>query len=440
MNDKKVKKFINEYETKIKKLRDRYYEKVNSKEYKDTTFSPNYNAISIVATLVICAIILIFFHGFIGDIAALIIATSSIIITRYIIKEDDNLQNNDFVRAIRRAGYLTIEEYDEKLNEYVTGPCGIYKKELEDLKDIYNINQDTSILYTQNKDRYYAWYNKEKKTINFLNTKITEKPEVKSFHLDRVRYYRFDKTQKLIILKTDTEDYYFLPRSLEEIEELFPGKDFHSTKSFEPEEYIRDFETYIAKVRKEIEDKEKSCSKKKIIARNSAIAIAAIMITCIIIETLIPKLTIITMIIPILSLIPYSLNLSRFFREYFRIPKNEYEIIKAINNDRKNINRFNELKVSLAIDNTSQVVYTKEGDQYLTWVRNGYFHLFLNVIQPNVIYIVVKVDDVDYFKPEETVCTVKLKNKKIAFKPCAADIFEKVIPNKCYKLEKNLKK
>lgn len=440
MNDKKAKKFLNEYETKIKKLRDRYYEKVHSKEYKDTTFSPNYNAISIVVTLVICTIILIFLHGFIGDIIALLLATSSTIITRYIIKEDDNLQNNDFVRAIRRAGYLTIESYDEKLNEYVTGPCGIYKKELEDLKDIYNINQDTAVLYAQNNDRYYAWHNKEKNTINFLNTKITEKPEVKSFHLDRVRYYRFDKTQKLIILKTDTEDYYFLPRSLEEIEELFPEKDFHSNKSFEPEECINDFETYIEKVRKEIENKEKSCNKKKIIARNSAIAIAAIMITCIIIETLIPKLMIVTIIIPILSLIPFSLNLSRFFREYFRIPKNKYEIIKTINNDRKNINRFNELKVSLAIDNTSQVVYTKEGDQYLTWVRNGYFHLFLNVIQFNVIYIVVKVDDVEYFKPEETVCTVKLKNKKIAFKPCAADIFKNVIPNKCYNLEKNLKK
>lgn len=440
MNDKKVKKFVKEYETKIKKLRDRYYEKVHSKEFKDTTFSPNYNAISIIVTLLICTLILIFLHGFVGNLIAIILASSSIIITRYIIKEDDNLQNNDFIRAIRKAGYLTIEAYDEKLSEYVTGPCGVYKKELEDLKDIYNINQDTAVLYAQNNDRYFAWYNKEKKTINFLNTKITEKPEVNSFHIDRVRYYRFDKTQKLIILKTDTEDYYFLPRSLEEIEELFPGKDFHSTKTFEPEDYINDFENYIAKVIKEIENKEKSCNKKKITARNSAIAIIAIMITCIIIETLIPKLIIVTIIIPIISLIPYSLNLSRFFREYFRIPKNEYEIIKTINNDRRNINRFNELKVSLAIDNTSQVVYTKEGAQYLTWLRNGYFHLFLNEIHKDVVYIVVKEDDVEYFKPEETVCTVKLKNKKLAFKPCAADIFERVIPNKNYNIEKNLKK
>ena len=430
MNDKKAKKFINEYETKIKKLRDRYYEKVHSKEYKDTTFTPNYNAISITVTLIICTLILVFLHGFIGDMVALIITTSSIIITRYIIKEDDNLQNNDFIRAIRKAGYLTIEAYDEKLREYVTGPCGIYKKELEELKDIYNITRDTDVLYAQNNDRYFAWHNKEKNTINLLNTKITEKPEVKSIHMDRIRYYRFDKTQKLIILKTDTEDYYFLPRSLEEIEELLPGKDFHSSKTFEPEEYINDFENYIAKVRKEIENKEKSCSKKKIIARNSAIALASIMITCIIIEALIPKLKIFTIIIPIIALIPYSLNLSRYFREYFRIPKNEYEIIKAINNDQTNINRFNELKVSLAIDNTSQVVYTKEGEQYLTWIRNGYFHLFLNVIQSDVVYIVVKEDDVEYFKPEEKVCTLKLKNKKIAFKPCAADIFEKVIPNK----------
>lgn len=440
MNDKKVKKFINDYETKIKKLRDRYYEKVNSKEFKDTTFTPNYNAISITITLIVCTLMLVFFHGIIGDIITLIIATLSTIITRFIIKEDDNLQNNDFIRAIRKCGYLSIEAYDEKLKEYVTGPCGVYKKELEDLKDIYNINQETDVLYAQNNDRYFAWRNKEKNTINFLNTKITEKPEVISFHQDRVRYYRFDKTQKLVILKTDTEDYYFLPRSLEEIEELFPGKDFHSSKSYEPEEYINDFENYIEKVKKEIESKEKSCSKKKLIARNSAIAIATIMLTCIIIESLIPKLMVATIIIPIISLIPYTFNLSRFFREYFRIPKNEYEIIKTINNDRKNINRFNELKVSLAIDNTSQVVYTKEGTQYLTWVRNGYFHLFQNMINYDVVYLVVKIDDVEYFKPEETACTVKLKNKKIIFKPCAAEIFENIIPEKNYNIEKNLKK
>ena len=34
MRDKKINKFVNEYETKIKKYRDRYYEKIKSKEYK----------------------------------------------------------------------------------------------------------------------------------------------------------------------------------------------------------------------------------------------------------------------------------------------------------------------------------------------------------------------------------------------------------------------
>ena len=53
---------------------------------------------------------------------------------------------------------------------------------------------------------------------------------------------------------------------------------------------------------------------------------------------------------------------------------------------------------------------------------------------------VVKIDDVEYFKPEETACTVKLKNKKIIFKPCAAEIFENIIPEKNYNIEKNLKK
>ena len=128
----------------------------------------------------------------------------------------------------------------------------------------------------------------------------------------------------------------------------------------------------------------------KTIAKNTAIATILIMITTSILEHFIPAIEIFGVIARIAIIIPFINNLNRYYREKFRIPKNEYEIIKALNEDRENINHFHELKVSLAIDNTSDVIYTKEGQQYLAWTKNGYFHLFLNIIYFNVVYIVVK--------------------------------------------------
>lgn len=440
MKDKKIEKFINNYETKIKKYRDRYYEKINSKVYKYTGHKVNYNAISILVSTLISILVLILFRNIVGDLVALIIATASTIITRYIIKEDDNLQNNDFTRAIRKLGYFTVEAYDEKLSEYITGPCGVYKTELEELKRVYNIDDDTDILYAQNNDRYYAWNNNDKSMFYLLNTKISEKPEVKQIPMDKVRYYRLDKTQKLIIIKTDGEDFYFLPKSYEEIEQLLPGKEFHKSQTFEPEKYINDFELYIHNVKTELEEKEKSCKKKKSIAKNTTIATLIIMITTTVLEHFIPALEIPCLLARIIIIIPYISNLNRYYREQFRIPKNEYEIIKTLNEDRDNINHFHELKVSLAIDNTSDVIYTKEGQQYLTWTKNGYFHLFLNMIYFNVVYIVIKVEDVEYYKKEEKECIVKLKDRTLTFKPCAEDIFKKILANKDYYWLKNTKK
>ena len=440
MKDKKIEKFRIEYETKIKKYRDRYYEKIQSKEYKYTGHKINYNAISITITILVATLVLLLARNFIGDIIALLIAIISTIITRYIIKENDNLQNNDFTRAIRKAGYFTIEAYEEKLSEYLTGPCGVYKTELEELKRVYNIDDDTTILYAQNNDRYYAWNNKDKSILYLLNTKITEKPEVRQYPMDKIRYYRLDKTQKVVIIKTDGEDHYFLPKSYEEIEILIPGKEFHKSQTFEPEKYINDFELYIHKVKTKMEEREKSCTKKKTIAKNTAIATILIMITTSILEHFIPAIEIFGVIARIAIIIPFINNLNRYYREKFRIPKNEYEIIKALNEDRENINRFHELKVSLAIDNTSDVIYTKEGQQYLAWTKNGYFHLFLNIIYFNVVYIVVKTQDVEYYKKEEKECIVKLKDRTLTFKPCAEEVFSRILANKDYYWLKNIKK
>lgn len=434
MKEKKIKKFKNDYETKVKKARDAYYQKLQSKEYKYLTRKVNYNAISILITFIICAIILLIFKSIIADIIALIIATVSTIITRYVIKEDDNLQNNEYTRTIRKLGYYTIEEYEDKLTEYLTGTSGIYNQELEDLKRTHNITKETTILIAQNNDRYYAWTNTGKTLLYLLNTKISEKPEVKTYNLDYLRYYRLDKTQRIIIIKTDTEDLYFQENSLEGIKELLPGKEFHEVKTFEPEKYIDDFELYIHKQKIEIEKKESGCKKKKAVARNYAIASLAFMLTGSLLSSLIDnKIVILFDLTSTILLWPYIIKLNRYFREYFRIPKNDYEVLRYLNENREIINHFHELKVSLAIDSTSDVVYTEEGAQYLTWTKNGYFHVFMNMIYFNVVYMAIKVSDVEYFKSDKKECVIKLKDKTLTFRPEAEEVFQRILPNKDYK-------
>ena len=430
MKEKRILKFKNDYETKVKKARDAYYVKLQSKEYKYLTRKVNYNAISILITVIVCGAIILFFRNILADIIALIIATISTIVTRYVIKEDDNLQNNEYTRTIRKLGYYSIEEYEDKLSEYLTGTCGIYHQELEDLKHTHNITNETPLLIAQNNDRYYAWTNTGSTMLYLLNTKITEKPEVKTYNKDHIRYYRLDKTQRIIIIKTDVEDLYFHESSFDQIKELLPGKEFHEVKTFEPEKYIDDFELYIHKVKVEIEKKEQGCSKKKATARNYAIASLAMMLTGSLLSQLIPQIYIIFEIISALLIFPYTTRLNRYFREYFRIPKNEYELLNYLNENREIINHFHELKVSLSIDSTSDVVYTQEGAQYLTWTKNGYFHVFLNMVYFNVVYIAVKTSDVEYFKKDENECIVKLKDKTLTFKPEAEEVFQRILPNK----------
>ena len=112
--------------------------------------------------------------------------------------------------------------------------------------------------------------------------------------------------------------------------------------------------------------------------------------------------------------------------------KSEREYLKELNNNPEIIARFEELKYVLGINNKYDRVYTKEGAEYITWLANGYFHVFLNLIYFNVVYMVVKMSDVTYYKKEKNECIIKLKNRTLTFKPEAEQVFKKILPNKDY--------
>ena len=68
----------------------------------------------------------------------------------------------------------------------------------------------------------------------------------------------------------------------------------------------------------------------------------------------------------------------------------------------------------------------------MTWIANGYFHVFLNIIYFNVVYMSVKISDVIYYKIEGKECLVKLKDRTLHFTKDAVNVFSKILPNKDY--------
>ena len=47
--------------------------------------------------------------------------------------------------------------------------------------------------------------------------------------------------------------------------------------------------------------------------------------------------------------------------------------------------------------------------------------------------MVFELNDVEYFKQEETLCEIKTKDKKLIFKPCAGDVLKDILKGKEYK-------
>ena len=112
--------------------------------------------------------------------------------------------------------------------------------------------------------------------------------------------------------------------------------------------------------------------------------------------------------------------------------KNDKDYILYLNNNKDCQDKFAELKLALNIPNEVQKIYSDEGAEFLAWNNEGYFHLFLNLIYFDVIYLSVKIADVDYYKIEDNYCILKIKGKKYSFTKEAKDKFSRLLPNKEY--------
>ena len=109
----------------------------------------------------------------------------------------------------------------------------------------------------------------------------------------------------------------------------------------------------------------------------------------------------------LLILLNYSINgiLNNIVKENI---KSDIQTIRELNNNPEYIHIFKELKYVLGINDNYDKVYTKEGAEYITWMANGYFHVFLNLIYFNSVYMAVKASDVKNYKVDNDTSNIKL--------------------------------
>lgn len=426
----KYKRFINIYEKEIKQYRDKYYKNIIQYSNTNTT----YPTISFYLLPIIVSILILILLNF--SIIGYLVSFLSIIVINYLLKITTNTFKmeaiNEYKEQLKKHGYFSLEDYENQIKKIITGPGGYYETLQQELIEKYSINQNTRRITTTSGEEYYLWTNSTRDKIQLLNTRTTQKPEIKTIALADVRYFRIDHNKKSIIINTSKEDYFFKEDNLNIINEIMKEKRLENIKSFTPSIYIDDFEIYMHSLKTEEEKINQEKIKEISATTNIIIACVICLIILVAITNIIEKYQVILHAANILSLTIISSKLRKVLSLKVNKNKGDIEYINELNTNQECIERFEELKYVLGISNSYDRIYSKEGAEYLTWIANGYFHVFLNVIYFNVVYMSIKVSDVAYYKVENKICEIKLKDKKLEFTSDAENVFKKILPNKDY--------
>ena len=431
-------KFIETYEKYIKEDRKNYYKRMINNSHN--SFS---NGLSLLFTFLppLCGLMVIVLNNFeiVGHIVALVVVLIICIILKVIQTVMKLDLKNQYIDDIRKLGYFSVQDYEEKLKKYITGPGGYYELLLQDLMKTYNLTEQTKKINGLNGEVYYIWASAKQDKIFLLNSKTNDKPEIISINVAHIRYFRVDYVEKFIVLKTDITDYYFNMDSLETLNDLIKEKRFENIKGFTPDIYINDFELYMHHMKEVIGKDEKESRNLTMNLMYKGVLLIVGIALLLFINYLVPSYSFIIKIIDIICLFSLFIVIKDIIFQKKIETKSEDDYIKILNTNRECVEHFHELKIALGIKEDYDTVYTQEGFAYLTWVANGYFHVFLNLIYFNVVYMAINLSDVMYFAREKNECLVKLKDKTLSFTKEAETVFAKILPNKDYNWLKGLK-
>ena len=323
------------------------------------------------------------------------IITSIILAT---IKKTNNIIESKYELEIRKLGYLTINKYESIIKEVIFGKDGYYASILQNLINKYKIEKVNAYEIRDYKDRtYLLCNNKDKDEIYIINNNLKDTPKINKLKYSNIRYYRNDTQNNRIILKTDLEELYYRVEAKAIFDKVIPEKDIENQKETNPSEYINDFERFMKEIKdKDLIKKETSLKLKKEVKNKLNTLIILEMIIIIVSYIYKDYLNIIFIIYLILLIFinKYLIDLLSIKNVYI---KSDQEYIKTLNNNLDCQNKFKELKLALNIPEKVYKIYSDEGAEFLIWNNDGYFHLFLNLIYFNVIYLSVRIQDIDYY-------------------------------------------
>ena len=228
--------FLDIYENRIKKYRDRYYENVANSE-EDNGINPLLPYLVLMLAITVTLILLSFSN------LGVAISVLMVIILSYTIYRNIN-PTLTYKKIVKLYGYNSIEEYEDKLKQLVAGPTGAYYVKLQEYKERYNITGKEDKITLLNGNKYLVWDNKEKDTLTLLNTSTYERPKIKKIKISDIEYFRSEKN-KIIKVKVGNNIYELAETSMPTINKYLKDKKFKYT---DKEKSIEKYNLYLKNV------------------------------------------------------------------------------------------------------------------------------------------------------------------------------------------------
>jgi len=385
---KREQNFLNIYETRIKKYRDRYYEDILNDE-DDKGINPLIPYIVIIAGITLILALFKF-----NNISVALSVITTIFLSYAIYKNTSPALT--YKSIVKLYGYSSIEDYERDLKKYVAGPTGAYYVKLQEYKDRYNIIGNEDKITLLNGDTYLVWDNKEKDTLVFLNTSTYQRPQIKKIKIEDIDYFRTEKN-KTIKVKVGYKIYELRQSSLPTINKYLKNKKFEYS---DKEESIVKYNQYLKNViNKVIIKKEKR--DQLIIRETNAIILSIIFLILVcLISSKLNDYQVYINIIKYIVLIVFIINICKIFK-YKAYQKNDIEEKEKILKHRQNVLNFQELKYNLRIPEDYDIIETIDNKEYMVWNKGKYFHLFLNDIDDEVEFIQISKSKIKYTTEKE---------------------------------------
>lgn len=419
---RKQEKFIEDYENKIKDLRKDYYNNIYSYNVKSNDSLYIEILLNVLPSL--CAIILTIVNEFnikYVTLSIIILLILTVVTNIYISRINKN--ENKYLKEIRKKGFLSIEDYENKIKEYLTGEDGLYNIKHEKLIKTYNINSKTPIIEDLNKNRFYL--TKDDDNLLILNIKNDIKPEIEKIRINDINYFKLDRKKQVTIIKTNNEEKYFNKKSYDILKKYINTKKYSKLDYYNEEEYVDDYERYMYNIKKQINKTNNYNRELKHLYLTNIILLITFLCGFSIL-TNIKYMTNIFIIIYASIIIEYIL-LEININEFLDLKTENTKASNIIDEHPECIEKFNELKKSLDVPKKTDKIYSKD-KEYLVWIKENYLHIFLNKIDYKVFYISVKEKDITYYQKNNS-CILNYKNKNITFDKEAYKTLKKIIPD-----------